>query len=310
MNILITGGLGHIGSKLIDDFSNSIKIKKIIVIDNLSTNRYSSLFNLNKKKFQFIFEDIKKLNLKEIIQNHDIDIIIHLAAITDAASSFKIKSKLFRNNFGITKKVIDSVKYLNTKLIFISSTSVYGENSSLVNENSKLNPQSPYAECKIKEELYLKQQLNKDDQYIIFRFGTIAGISKGMRFHTAVNKFCFQASFNLPIEIWKTALRQYRPYLSLIDAIRAINFIISNNLFDNNSYNLLTANLRPIDLIDFIKKKKKNIKINLINNKIMNLLSYKVSYKKFEKKGFIVKGNIERDIQNTMDILNKERTKF
>ena len=112
MNILVTGGLGHIGSKLIDNFSNSIKIKKIIVIDNLSTNRYSSLFNLNKKKFQFIFEDIKKLNLKEIIQNHDIDIIIHLAAITDAASSFKIKSKLFRNNFGITKKVIDSIKYL------------------------------------------------------------------------------------------------------------------------------------------------------------------------------------------------------
>ena len=310
MNILVTGGLGHIGSKLIDDFSNSIKIKKIIVIDNLSTNRYSSLFNLNKKKFQFIFEDIKKLNLKEIIQNHDIDIIIHLAAITDAASSFKIKSKLFHNNFGITKKVIDSIKYLNTKIIFISSTSVYGENSSLVNEKSKLNPQSPYAECKIKEESYLKKQLNKTDQYIIFRFGTIAGTSKGMRFHTAVNKFCFQANFNLPIEIWRTALRQYRPYLSLTDAIRAINFVISKNLFDNNSYNLLTANLRPIDLIDFIKKKKKNIKINFINNKIMNLLSYKVSNKKFEKKGFAVRGNIERDIKNTMDILNKERIKF
>ena len=131
-----------------------------------------------------------------------------------------------------------------------------------------------------------------------------------MRFHTAVNKFCFQANFNLPIEIWKTALRQYRPYLSLIDAIRAINFVISKNLFDNNSYNLLTTNLRPSDLIDFIKKKKKNVKINFINSKIMNLLSYKVSNKRFEKKGFTVRGNIERDIKNTMDILNKKRIKF
>ena len=42
----------------------------------------------------------------------------------------------------------------------------------------------------------------------------------------------------------------------------------------------------------------------------MNLLSYKVSNKKFEKKGFVIRGNIERDIKNTMDILNKERTKF
>ena len=50
MKILITGGLGHIGSHLLENINKINKIKKVYVIDNLSTNRYSSLFNLPKSK--------------------------------------------------------------------------------------------------------------------------------------------------------------------------------------------------------------------------------------------------------------------
>ena len=58
MKILITGGLGHIGSYLLENIDKIKFIKKIYIIDNLSTNRYSSLFNLPKTKKKFIF--IKK----------------------------------------------------------------------------------------------------------------------------------------------------------------------------------------------------------------------------------------------------------
>ena len=50
MKVLITGGLGHIGSYLIENFKNIKKVKTIYIIDNFSTNRFSSLFNLPKKK--------------------------------------------------------------------------------------------------------------------------------------------------------------------------------------------------------------------------------------------------------------------
>ena len=75
---------------------------------------------------------------------------------------------------------------------------------------------------------------------IICRFGTIYGFSPGIRFHTAVNKFCFQAVFNQKITIWKTAYNQKRPYLDLIDAVNAIAFIINQNIFDGEVYNILT----------------------------------------------------------------------
>ena len=65
---------------------------------------------------------------------------------------------------------------------------------------------------------------------IILRFGTIFGISPGMRFHTAVNKFCFQASIGEPLTVWRTAYDQMRPYLYLNDAMKAFRLIINQSV--------------------------------------------------------------------------------
>ena len=65
--------------------------------------------------------------------------------------------------------------------------------------------------------------------YNTFRFGTIAGVSKGIRFHTAVNKFCLNAAINENIHVYKTALNQFRPYLSLSDALKSFKFCIEKD---------------------------------------------------------------------------------
>ena len=63
-------------------------------------------------------------------------------------------------------------------------------------------------------------------KFVTLRFGTIAGVSPGMRFHTAVNKFCLHSSINEPIEVYKTALNQYRPYLSIRDVFDVLFIIL------------------------------------------------------------------------------------
>ena len=75
----------------------------------------------------------------------------------------------------------------------------------------------------------LKRQ--KKIKYISLRLGTISGYSNGMRFHTAVNKFCFNAVMNLPIPIWNDALNIYRPYLSLKDLLKTVKFILKKDIF-------------------------------------------------------------------------------
>ena len=61
----------------------------------------------------------------------------------------------------------------------------------------------------------------------------ITGVSKGMRFHTAINKFCLNASLNEKIQVYKTAYNQFRPYLSLNDAFKIFKFCIEKNIFNN-----------------------------------------------------------------------------
>jgi UDP-glucose 4-epimerase len=79
----------------------------------------------------------------------------------------------------------------------------------------------------------------------------------GMRFHTAVNKFCLNAALNEPIKVYKTALNQFRPYLALRDAFLLFKFTIENNFFKNDIYNALSENYTVNQILNKIKRYKR-----------------------------------------------------
>ena len=304
MNLLITGGCGHIGSYLIHNINKIRKIKKTYVIDNFKSTNINSLFNLSKKnKINFCQSDLTKKNCLKRFKK--IDYVIHLASMTNAAGSFDKKNEMYRNNIGCLKNIINFCKKNKSKLIHISSTSVYGKQTNLVDETCEkkyLKPQSPYADIKLIEERMLKKE-TKNLNYITYRFGTISGISKGMRFHTAVNKFCLNASLNANITVYKTALHQYRPYLSLKDSFKLFKFTIENDLFNNDVYNALSENCTVNQILQKIKKFKKKIKIKFVSTKIMNQLSYHVDKRKLNNKGLLLNNKIENDVKDTMKLL-------
>ena len=124
-----------------------------------------------------------------------------------------------------------------------------------------------------------------------------------MRFHTAVNKFCWQAAMNQPITVWSTAFDQKRPYLDLHDASRAMEFIIKNNIFDGQIYNILTINATVREVVDTIKEFVPRLEVEFVENRIMNQLSYEVLSNRFESKGFVFSGNMRRGIKETIDLL-------
>ena len=308
MKIVITGALGHIGSQLIRKIPTTFPGAEIVMIDNLLTQRYCSLFNLPAEgKYRFIEADILEAHLFPIIESGNV--VIHLAAITDAASSFKNRDHVERVNYNATVRVAEACEKTKCPMIHISSTSVYGTQNEIVDENcsvEELQPQSPYAETKLREEQYLQ---NKDSlakfRFVICRFGTICGVSPGMRFHTAVNKFCWQAVMRQPLTVWRTALDQKRPYLSLDDAIRAIIFIVKKNLFDRRVYNVLTENLTVNDIIQSIKQHIPKLDIEFVDTEIMNQLSYDVSNIRFKGEGLEFKGHIDKNIRETIELLRK-----
>ena len=304
MNLLITGCCGHIGSYLADNVYKIKKIKKTILVDNIKSNRFCSLFNLNKNnKLRFYLRDVNKKNSLNDFKN--INYVIHCASMTNAEKSFGKEKEMYKNNIDCLRNVISFCKKNNSKLIHLSSTSVYGKQTDIVDENCEekyLKPQSPYADIKLIEEKMLIKNSNKLN-YNTFRFGTIAGVSKGIRFHTAVNKFCLNASINENIFVYKTALNQYRPYLSLHDAFKVFKFCIEKDFFKNEIFNALSGNYTVSQILKKIRKYKKNIKVKLVKSAIMNQLSYHVSSKKLERNGLYLKGNIENDIKKTLKLL-------
>lgn len=301
MKLLITGACGHIGSYLIQHVYKIKKIKQVILLDNFISQRYQTLFNLKqKKKFKFYKIDLSRNNLNKFPK---VNYVIHCASLTNAENSFNIKKEMYRNNLNCFNNIIKYCKKNKSKLIHISSTSVYGKQTKIVNEDdiSVIKPQSPYAKIKLLEENILKKN-KKKITYNTFRFGTIAGVSRGMRFHTAINKFCFNAALNEKIQIYKTAYNQYRPYLSLRDAFTVLKFCIQKNIFNNTIYNVLSGNFTVKQIIQIIKRYKKNVRIQFVNSEIMNQLSYHVDSKKIEKLGLKLNSSIQNDIKNTLSL--------
>lgn len=179
--VLITGGLGYIGSHI---YLSLIKKDYYpIIIDDLSTSNISvvkSLTKITSKKVDFYEGDIRNTGfVKNIILNKKINTIIHLAGKKSVEESV-INSKIYMDcNVGGTESIIKSIEGTDcNKIIFISSALVYGNTvKQSIDEQHSLNSNSPYAESKIlSEKALLSKSQNSNDLSIgILRYFNPAG---------------------------------------------------------------------------------------------------------------------------------------
>ena len=125
MKIVVTGALGHIGSRLIREIPAALANAQIVMIDNMSAQRYCSLFELPPKgNYSFVEGNVLEYDLEKLTEGADV--AVHLAAITDAAGSFEIREKVEYENFTASKRLAEACAKTDTALIHLSSTSVYG----------------------------------------------------------------------------------------------------------------------------------------------------------------------------------------
>lgn len=305
MKIVVTGALGHIGSALIRALPAHFPGAEIVLIDNLSTQRYPSLFDLPAEGcYRFVEADVRDADLRAMFA--DAFAVVHLAAVTDAAASVGRAAETEANNYRATEAVAEACIATGARLIHLSSTSVYGTQDGIVAEDcapDALKPQSPYAEIKLKEERLIASRAGQGMRAVVCRFGTIFGVSPGMRFHTAVNRFCWQAAMGQPLTVWRTAYEQMRPYLDLADAVRAIVFIIERDLFDGGPYNVLTLNATVRQVVEALRAAAADVQVAFVDSPIMNQLSYEVSPQRFRDRGFVFAGDLRRGVAETVALL-------
>ncbi len=301
--VMVTGGLGHIGSSLIRHESFAGRGCRLILVDNLSTQRYSSLFGLPASiDYQLLTGDVGQVVTPASLSG--VDAVIHLAAITEPSASVRDPEHVFGNNLRITRHVADMCAEMHIPLVFTSTTSVYAGAEPIVDESSpNLDPQSPYALCKLEEEQYILALVSKGLQAAIFRLGTIFGPSPGMRFHTAVNRFCWQTALGEPLHVWSTAMHQRRPYLAVSDAAALLARTVLESVYPGTPVNAVTCNATVKDVLDAITSAGRVFAVADIPSPLMNTSSYDTSTELARSLGFAFRGELATDVAATLELL-------
>lgn len=169
--VLITGGLGYIGSHTVVELYNNGY--EAVIVDNLYNSRMEVLDNLEKitnNKIDFYKGDVRDKDLlRKIFKEEDISGVIHFAGLKAVGESCEIPVEYYDNNIGSTIALIEVMKEFNVKrIVFSSSATVYGKCKVVpLVETSELDATNPYGRTKLYIEGILKDLYASDNSWEI-----------------------------------------------------------------------------------------------------------------------------------------------
>ena len=304
--IVITGGLGYIGTELCKLYSGVSWHHKITVIDNrFISERVNQIRNWN---MEFIQGDILD---KDIIQKHfkDADVVHHLAGVTavprtKSESSEAIDKKIKEVGEIGTQNILDVISD-NCKIIFPSTHVVYegiNEVKKDISENETTKPVLSYSSSKAVNENQLK---NSGKNYIILRLGSVYGYSTdSMRIDIMPNLFSKIASQNGTLKLFAGG-RQIKSLVPLIDVARCFKFMEEKEEISAETFNLTKDTLTVKEVAEVCKKHNPKITLKETNDEVPNL-GFSLSNKKLLNTGFEFLYNLNQNIKEMIEKWSKQ----
>lgn len=252
MNILITGGAGYIGYSLINALAKqSTEIENIVIYDNLSKSNYAifSGKQCNALNTRFIRADIlDNRSLDNALR--DIDTVVHLAARVDTPNTDADAHSFDQiNNWGSAQlaTAIEQVSSVS-RVVFLSSTAIYGEVEAPADESTAPRPSSVYGTSKLRAESHFERLANKIPVCII-RSGNVYGYNPAVRYNSVINKMVFDAQFQSRIHIEGSG-EQTRAFIHVDKIAAAIVGLITHDRSRSGVYNFAEHNFAITDIVD------------------------------------------------------------
>ena len=285
-NIIITGGLGYIGTELCKIYSGISWNNRITVIDNrFISERVNQIRNWN---MDFVHGDILD---KELITKHckDADIVHHLAGITDVP---RVKSESNSENDNKiklvaekgTQNILDAISD-KCKIILPSTHVVYEGIEKVKNniaEEEETKPVLSYSASKAINEEQLKKS---GKNYIILRLGSVYGYSTDTtRIDIMPNLFSKIASQNGTLKLFSGG-RQVKSLVPLIDVARCFKFMEEREDISSDIFNLTKDTITVKEVAEICKKYNPKINLKETNDEIPNM-GFSLSNEKILKTGF------------------------
>tara|TARA_B100001059_G_scaffold124212_1_gene124202 strand:- start:632 stop:3184 length:2553 start_codon:yes stop_codon:yes gene_type:complete len=304
--IVITGGLGYIGTELCKLYSGVSWSHEIIVIDNrFISERVNQLRNWN---IEFIQGDILD---KDLIMKHcsNADVIHHLAGITQVPRTKSEASdiqdaKIREVGEKGTQNILDVISD-KCKIIFPSTHVVYegiNEVRTDIKEDEAIKPVLSYSSSKAVNEDQLKRS---GKNYIILRLGSVYGYSTdSMRIDIMPNLFSKISSQNGTLKLFAEG-RQIKSLVPLIDVARCFKFMEEKNEINSEVFNLTKDTLSVKEVAEICKKHNSKTSLKETNDEVPNL-GFSLSNKKLLNTGFEFLYNLDQSIKEMIQKWSKQ----
>ena len=284
--ILITGGLGYIGTELCKLYSGVSWHHKIVVMDNrFISERVNQLRNWN---IDFIHGDI--LDKEIVLKNfQDADIVHHLAGITDvprtkSESSSGKDEKIKSVGENGTQNILDAISS-KCKIIFPSTHVVYEGIEKVKNdikEDEETKPVLSYSSSKAFNEKQLKES---GKNYVILRLGSVYGYSTDTaRIDLMPNLFSKISSQNGTLRLFAGG-KQIKSLVPLVDVARCFKFMEEKEKIKSETFNLTKDTVTVKEVAQICKKHNPKITLRETNDEIPNL-GFSLLNKKLLNTGF------------------------
>ena len=185
MKILVTGGLGFIGSHTVVELAKANF--EIVIVDNLYNSKEDVLQKLEKitgRKLKLYKYDLcNKEKIEEIFKENQIDAVIHFAGYKAVGESVKEPLMYYSNNLISTLNLLEIMKKYNVKkFIFSSSATVYGQQktSKYTEDMNRGETTSPYGTTKAMIEKILEDLYYSDNSWNITLLRALQNVQKGL----------------------------------------------------------------------------------------------------------------------------------
>lgn len=282
--ILLVGGAGYIGSVLA---TMLLKLNYYVIIYDLFKFGYKSISKIKKNKNLKVIKGDSGDTKKILKIAFGIDAIVDLSGIVGDPACELDPTKTIAENYFKSKNLAEIAKLLQIqKYIFISSCSVYGLSNGRrqIDEKTKENPISLYAECKLNCEKEILKLKEKNFCPIILRLATVFGYSPRQRFDLVANIFTLMVAQKKSIRVFGG--KQFRPNIHVYDVAKAIRLVldapikkVKNQIFNVGCNKL---NLRILDLARIILKHNKSSNLK-VEKDITDHRDYHVNFDKIRK---------------------------
>lgn len=247
MRVLVTGGAGYVGTELVRALAAREDITAITIYDNLARKHHGLFISerLPDQKVRFVLADI--LDTRRLKQEVTLaDTVYHLAArVTSPFGEDDPHRYEQVNHWGTAELSYALEAGPAQRVVYLSSTSVYGAGAETADETTAPNPSTQYGWSKRRGERML-ERLADQLEVCVLRCGNIYGYSPAMRFDSVVNRFMFDAHFTGRITINGSG-QQRRPFLHVGNATRAL-IAAGRGEIPAGTYNLVDRNKSILEL--------------------------------------------------------------